>query len=184
MSDPGQPGPSIDPYQVLQVLPTAEQEVLHAAFRALAMKYHPDRDSSARAGRRMIELNQAYALVREHALRIQYDKSRKTARTPFDAAAVPPMNGGRSAPPPVVQRNGRVDPNANATKLDAASLTAIGASAELGRRRRGHGTRTAWQLAIALVPLAIVPVGAALPLVALVGILTGCCWLQVLVATA
>ena len=119
MSDPGQPTPLVDPYQVLQVLPSAEQEVLHAAFRALAMKYHPDRDSSARASRRMIELNQAYAMVREPALRTQYDRSRKTARTPFDAAAVPPMAGGRSAPPPVVQRNGRVDPNANATKLDS-----------------------------------------------------------------
>ena len=71
-----------------------------------------------------------------------------------------------------------------AVALLMLALTAIGASAELARRRRGHGTRTAWQLAIALVPLAIVPVGAALPLVALVGILTGCCWLQVLVATA
>ena len=118
MSDPGQPGPSIDPYQVLQVLPTAEQEVLHAAFRALAMKYHPDRDSSARASRRMIELNQAYAMLREPALRTQYDKSRKTARQPFDAAAVPPMSAGRQAPPPTVGRNGRMDPNANATKLD------------------------------------------------------------------
>ena len=70
-----------------------------------------------------------------------------------------------------------------AVSLLMLALTAIGASAELGRRRR-HGTRTAWQLAIALVPLAVAPVGAALPLVALVGILTGCCWLQVLVATA
>jgi curved DNA-binding protein CbpA len=118
MSDPGQPTLSVDPYQVLQVLSTAEQEVLHAAFRALAMKYHPDRDSSARASRRMIELNQAYAMVREPELRTQHDRSRKTARTPFDAAAVPPMNG-RAAPPPTVQRNGRVDPNANAIKLDA-----------------------------------------------------------------
>jgi curved DNA-binding protein CbpA len=119
MSEPGQPTPSVDPYQVLQVLPSAEQEVLHAAFRALAMKYHPDRDSSARASRRMIELNQAYAMVREPELRTQYDKSLRTARKPFDAAAVPPMASGRSAPPPVVQRNGRVDPNANATKLDS-----------------------------------------------------------------
>jgi curved DNA-binding protein CbpA len=117
MTEPGQAASSVDPYQVLQVSPTAEQEVLHAAFRALAMKYHPDRDSSARASRRMIELNQAYALVREPNLRTQYDRSRRTARTPFDAAAVPPM-AGRAVPPPI-QRNGRVDANANATKLDA-----------------------------------------------------------------
>jgi low temperature requirement protein LtrA len=71
-----------------------------------------------------------------------------------------------------------------AVSLLMLALTAIGASAELAHRRRGHGRRTAWQLAIALVPLAIVPVGATLPLVAVVGILTACCWLQVLVATA
>lgn len=116
MSEPGQPTPLVDPYQTLQVSPTAEQEVLHAAFRALAMKYHPDRDASARAARRMMELNQAYAMVREPQLRAQVDKTRRTARVPFDAASVPPMNG-RSAPPPA-QRNGRTDTNASATKLD------------------------------------------------------------------
>jgi curved DNA-binding protein CbpA len=116
MSEPGQPTPSVDPYQVLQVSPKAEQEVLHAAFRALAMKYHPDRDSSARAARRMMELNQAYAMVREPSLRAQVDKSRRTARTPFDAAAIPPMNG-RAAPPPqrATMRHAAAQ---NATKLD------------------------------------------------------------------
>jgi curved DNA-binding protein CbpA len=117
MSEPGQPAPSFDPYQVLQVSPKAEQEVLHAAFRALAMKYHPDRDSSARASRRMIELNQAYAMVREPELRAQVDKSRRTARTPFDAAAIPPMYGRAAAPP--LRRPGRSDTNANATKLES-----------------------------------------------------------------
>ena len=118
MSEAGQPTPSVDPYQILQVLPTAEQEVLHAAFRALAMKYHPDRDSSARAARRMMELNQAYAMVREPELRAQVDKARRTARTPFDAAAIPPMNG-RSAPPPSQRTMRGSEKNANATKLDA-----------------------------------------------------------------
>jgi curved DNA-binding protein CbpA len=118
MTEPGQPTTSVDPYQILQVSPSAEQEVLHAAFRALALKYHPDRDSSARAARRMMELNQAYALVREPTLRTQYDHSRRTARTPFNAAIVPPMNG-RSAPPPPM-RAGRTTATAqSATRLDS-----------------------------------------------------------------
>jgi curved DNA-binding protein CbpA len=117
MSDPGQPTPSVDPYQILQVAPSAEQEVLHAAFRALAMKYHPDRDSSARAARRMMELNQAYAMVREPELRAQVDKSRRAARVPFDAASIPPMYGRATAPPSQARRtNGTA---ANATKLDS-----------------------------------------------------------------
>jgi curved DNA-binding protein CbpA len=119
MSEPGQPTMSVDPYEVLQVLPTAEQEVLHAAFRALAMKYHPDRDASARAARRMMELNQAYAMVREPQLRAQVDRARRVQRTPFDRASIPPMNRSAAPPPPsrTTGRNGAA--NANATKLES-----------------------------------------------------------------
>jgi hypothetical protein len=55
--------------------------------------------------------------VREPQLRAQVDKSRRTARTPFDAAAIPPMNG-RNAPPPqrATIRNGAAAQNA--TRLD------------------------------------------------------------------
>ena len=73
-----------DPYKILQVIPTADQEVLRAAFRALAMKYHPDRDSSARAARRMIELNQAYAMVRDADARAQLDRARTRATYDFE----------------------------------------------------------------------------------------------------
>lgn len=50
-------GPFFDPYAVLQVIPTAEQEVVHSAFRALALKYHPDRDPSRRAAAKVADLN-------------------------------------------------------------------------------------------------------------------------------
>jgi len=63
----------VDPYKVLQVAPSAEQEVLQAAFRALALKYHPDRDTSGYATRRMLELNTAYAMVRDEKARAQWD---------------------------------------------------------------------------------------------------------------
>jgi curved DNA-binding protein CbpA len=67
-----------DAYAALQVVPTAEPEVIHAAFRALALKYHPDRDSSRRAASRMGDLNRAYALLRDEASRAAYDRSRRT----------------------------------------------------------------------------------------------------------
>jgi len=119
MSEPGQPTTSVDPYSVLQVSPAAEQEVLHAAFRALAMKYHPDRDSSARAARRMMELNQAYAMVREPQLRAQLDRARRTARVPFDAASIPPMNGRAAAPPQHRTGSARDTASASATRLES-----------------------------------------------------------------
>lgn len=71
-----------------------------------------------------------------------------------------------------------------AVSLLMLALTAIGASSKSGPRRHEWSARTGWQLAIALVPLAIMPIGAALPLVALVGTLTACCWAQVLASTA
>lgn len=83
----------LDPYRVLQVQPTAEQEVIHAAFRALALKYHPDRDATPEAQRRMLALNAAYALLRDAAARATWDRAQARA-TGFGArstsAAVPP----------------------------------------------------------------------------------------------
>ncbi len=35
-------GPAPDPYKILQVDPEAEDEVIVAAYRRLARKYHPD----------------------------------------------------------------------------------------------------------------------------------------------
>ena len=85
--------PVADPYQVLQVTPTAEQEVVHAAFRALAMKYHPDRDQTRYASRRMALLNEAYALVRDDAARARWDRGQRQAASGYasqDKGSPPP----------------------------------------------------------------------------------------------
>ena len=63
----------VDPYRVLQVAPHAEQEVIQAAYRALALKYHPDRDRTTYALRRMLQVNAAYALLRDEAARSSWD---------------------------------------------------------------------------------------------------------------
>lgn len=86
------PGPAFDPYALLQVLPTAEQEVVHAAFRALALKYHPDRDSSRRAADKMGAINRAYAVLRDERSRALFDRTRRATLAGF---SVP---GGRSGP--------------------------------------------------------------------------------------
>ena len=85
-----------DPYRVLQVAPTAEQEVVSAAYRALALKYHPDRDRSSSAARRMQQLNEAFRLVRDAETRALWDAGQRAATraaSGFGAprtAAVPP----------------------------------------------------------------------------------------------
>ena len=85
-----EPTPPLDPYVVLQVLHTAEDEVIRAAFRALAFKFHPDRDQSEYAARRMSELNLAYALVKTPGARAAFDRRRRMA-TQVAAADVNPM---------------------------------------------------------------------------------------------
>jgi curved DNA-binding protein CbpA len=81
--------PPLDPYQILQVLPSAEQEVLAAAYRALALKYHPDRDSTARAAQRMRQLNEAWAMVRDEPARARYDRGTRTVSAAAAAAVAP-----------------------------------------------------------------------------------------------
>ena len=92
-----------DPYKILQVLPSADQDVVRAAFRALAQKFHPDRDPSSRAARRMIELNQAYAMVRDTEARAELDRA---LRRNYDYEATPSGTAGSAAAPPRSEQAG------------------------------------------------------------------------------
>jgi len=85
-----------DPYRVLQVQSTAEQEVLSAAYRALAQKYHPDHDPSKAAARRMAELNAAWAIVRDPDMRASWDRSRRKVTYDFKPE---PVSASVSPPP-------------------------------------------------------------------------------------
>lgn len=49
-----------DPYAVLGISPAADREMIKAAFRALARRYHPDLDPTPGATDRMQALNRAY----------------------------------------------------------------------------------------------------------------------------
>ncbi len=66
-----------DYYKVLQVDPQAEEEVIEAAYRRLARKYHPDVYAGPDASERMRELNRAYALLKDPAKRQEYDAARE-----------------------------------------------------------------------------------------------------------
>jgi curved DNA-binding protein CbpA len=60
-------------YRILQVDPCAEAEVITAAYKQLALKYHPDTNQSPDATRKMQELNEAYAVLSEPDTRARYD---------------------------------------------------------------------------------------------------------------
>jgi curved DNA-binding protein CbpA len=98
-------GPTFDLYAILHVLPTADQEVVNAAHKALALKYHPDRDATRRAAEKMAELNRAYAILRNPTARAAHDRSRRTTIAGISVAASARPAG---APPPSSSGQGSV----------------------------------------------------------------------------
>ena len=77
-------------YQVLQVDPDAEQEVVEAAFKRLALKYHPDRSTRPDADERMRELIEAHDVLADGRKRLAYDRSIGIVRRPPRAPALRP----------------------------------------------------------------------------------------------
>ena len=75
----------IDHYELLQVREEAEAEVIQAAFRALARKYHPDFGGDAN---RMVALNEAWEVLGDRERRAAYDREREARRNPPPAAIV------------------------------------------------------------------------------------------------
>lgn len=67
---------SIDLYAVLQVHPTAEPEIVDAAYRRLARMYHPDVNKAPGAHETMIRINLAYEILGDPAKRAAYDRDR------------------------------------------------------------------------------------------------------------
>jgi len=97
--------PAFDPYAVLQIVPTAEHEVVLAAFKALALKYHPDHDATRRAAEKMAELNRAYAMLRDARLRAAYDRSRRATIAGISVASTARQS---AVPPPSTASPGSV----------------------------------------------------------------------------
>ena len=76
-------------YQTLQVDPDADPEVIEAAFKRLAMKYHPDRSSDPDAPNRMREILEARDVLGDDRKRRAYDASLGIMRPPPQAPRPP-----------------------------------------------------------------------------------------------
>jgi len=65
-----------DPYKILQVDPEAEDEVIAAAYRRLARKYHPDTASGPESVGRMEAINAAWEVLGNPKRRAAHDRHR------------------------------------------------------------------------------------------------------------
>lgn len=83
-----------DHYKVLQVDSEAEDEVIQAAYRRLAQKYHPDVAASEEAAARMSAINGAWAVLRDATARAAYDEERSAAAR--HAETHPPRRAGEA----------------------------------------------------------------------------------------
>ena len=86
-------GPAPDPYKILQVDPEAEDEVIAAAYRRLARKYHPDVAAGPEAAARMAALNAAWERIGEPARRAAFDRERRVEAALRHRASEDPESG-------------------------------------------------------------------------------------------
>jgi curved DNA-binding protein CbpA len=88
-----------DPYKTLQVDPEAEDEVITAAYRRLARKYHPDVAPGAEAAARMAAINAAFDRIGEPARRAAYDRDRAVREAMARRASESQGSGAASQDP-------------------------------------------------------------------------------------
>lgn len=61
-------------YKILNIREGAPQEVIRAAYKALSMVYHPDRNGSVDANEVMQKINVAYSVLSVPEKRKAYDR--------------------------------------------------------------------------------------------------------------
>ncbi len=66
---------NVDHYQILGVSSLASSREITAAYRKLALQYHPDRNKSPFANDMMLKINTAYGILSDPRKREEYDYS-------------------------------------------------------------------------------------------------------------
>jgi len=131
-----------DPYKVLQVDPEAEDEVIAAAYRRLAMKYHPD-TGGPESEARMSAINAAWEILRDPDRRATLDRERSVQAAMDRARSGAPARSDSPAPlrepahepvsrqpvPEAVSRDWTSGRSAVGGGYDASMRTADGAGA-------------------------------------------------------
>lgn len=69
--------PTPDHYQILGVPPDANAKAIKAAYRKMALQYHPDTQTDQSSDERMKQINEAYRVLSDAKKRAAYDRKRK-----------------------------------------------------------------------------------------------------------
>jgi hypothetical protein len=111
-----------DYYELLQVSAHADVEVIEAAYRRLAQRYHPDRNPGDKhAATMMTLLNQAKEVVTDPLRRAEYDRTRERQAR------------GRSNPQPNPTRGRSEPPGSAAQSSSDRDQTSPGTQTDIGR---------------------------------------------------
>ena len=126
-----------DYYAVLGLNPSADHVVIHAAWKALLRKYHPDTNPGDPSGVRAREINEAFAVLGKPDSRARYDRLRVLG---------PEIIPLRSAPPPRFRPPPRRRPSPTrlfGTVLLTAAAVPFAMTALLAFPATGAATRSA-----------------------------------------
>lgn len=66
----------MDYYEVLGVPTSADLKTIKAAYRRLALQYHPDSQTDDASDDKMKQINEAYAVLSDPQKRAAYDRKR------------------------------------------------------------------------------------------------------------
>ncbi|OGJ22555.1 MAG: hypothetical protein A2804_02175 [Candidatus Pacebacteria bacterium RIFCSPHIGHO2_01_FULL_46_10] len=83
-----------DFYDILGVHKSASKDEVKAAYRKLALQYHPDRNKAADAEQRFKEINEAYQALSDDEKRKAYDQFGHAAFDPASGFGSNPFTGG------------------------------------------------------------------------------------------
>ena len=88
-------------YDTLGLLPTADDVVIKAAYKALAQKHHPDKHKTHKElhTQRMVEINEAFAALGTKAKRKAYDERLAKSAVRASARSAAPTEPVEPAPP-------------------------------------------------------------------------------------
>ena len=77
-------------YEILQVSPNAELEVITSAYRRLAQLHHPDTTKKLEVSKRMTDINEAYEVLSDPGRRSAYDRLFRTKYPPQEVETEEP----------------------------------------------------------------------------------------------